>query len=443
MRALSKKQQEGHSVPTFGIILLRRSSRPGGGACWRTLLLPAALLSLVLAVAVAGRAEGFIYWADSNSIKRANPDGTGFGQKRQRIEYQNFIRTPPKTCGVAVDANHVYWGSRRGGIGRANLDGSEADPDFITEAESPSTLAVDGSHVYWASDGASPGSIGRANLDGTDANQHFITGLGGTQQVAVGATHIYWADAGGGIVGRANLDGSDVNPHFLVGAKPHGVGVDVTHVYWSNRRDQRWRDIGRADLDGIDIDQSFISRASRGPARLAVSAAPAGRSRGHRPSAASIYWTNPKTRWIGGASLDGRIVMGLSTFDRDPPPCGISADPLRSLSLGNARKKRNRRGTTILTVNVPDAGQVRLARTNKVKGARARARSAGRVTLPITPRGRTKRRLEAALDRPPWVGRARVRVRVTYTPNSADPTIVANTVIGVVTLVRRNVTIHR
>ena len=46
-------------------------------------------------------------------------------------------------------------------------------------------MAVDSAHVYWANEGAD--TIGRANLDGTDANQSFITGQLGLVGVAVDA----------------------------------------------------------------------------------------------------------------------------------------------------------------------------------------------------------------------------------------------------------------
>ena len=48
-------------------------------------------------------------------------------------------------------------------------------------------MAVDAGHVYWANNGTN--TIGRANLDGTDANQSFIV-LGEASDpfgVAVGA----------------------------------------------------------------------------------------------------------------------------------------------------------------------------------------------------------------------------------------------------------------
>ena len=61
----------------------------------------------------------------------------------------NFIPTAhPLPEGVAVDANHVYWANCAGcvtgtTIGRANLDGTGVDQNFITELGSAFGVAVD------------------------------------------------------------------------------------------------------------------------------------------------------------------------------------------------------------------------------------------------------------------------------------------------------------
>ena len=68
-------------------------------------------------------------------------------------------------------------------IGRANLDGTGANPNFITGATNPDGLAVDGSHIYWANSGST--TIGRANLDGVGVNQGFIPGAPSPTGVAL------------------------------------------------------------------------------------------------------------------------------------------------------------------------------------------------------------------------------------------------------------------
>src|SRR5262249_36531359 len=95
----------------------------------------------------------------------------------------------------------VYWANEGDGtIGRANVDGSGVDQDFIPGAsgEIITGVAVDGGHVYWSQflGGLPPnfGAIGRANLDGSLPNQSFIwrSDIFHTSGVAVNDAHIYW-----------------------------------------------------------------------------------------------------------------------------------------------------------------------------------------------------------------------------------------------------------
>jgi len=124
-----------------------------------------------------------IYWSNlGGPIGRANLNGTS--------PDQSFIAGVSNGCGVAVDGANIFWTSNVATIGRANLDGGGANASFIDE--SPSTgvtnaagVAVDGAHIYWANYGSNAtagdlSGIGRANLDGTGANPIFLpdTGLG-------------------------------------------------------------------------------------------------------------------------------------------------------------------------------------------------------------------------------------------------------------------------
>ena len=72
-----------------------------------------------------------------------------------------------------------------GTIGRANLDGSNPNEDFITGANLPTQVAVDGADIYWTSS-SGPGSIGRANLGGTGVNQSFIGGQSHPSGIVLG-----------------------------------------------------------------------------------------------------------------------------------------------------------------------------------------------------------------------------------------------------------------
>jgi streptogramin lyase len=153
-------------------------------------LLLAACLVLAAPLAFAPRAAAFVYWTNSKpgsvpkpgAVGRANLNGTG-------VDHQ-FIGDAKTVFDVAVDAAHVYW-TTGDAIGRANLDGTGVDRSFITGLSSPEGVAVDASHVYWSSYSSS--TIGRANLDGTGVNESFITGAGlpeGPTEVAVDAAHV-------------------------------------------------------------------------------------------------------------------------------------------------------------------------------------------------------------------------------------------------------------
>jgi virginiamycin B lyase len=240
---------------------------------------------------------GHVYWSTIDfsglpgTIGRANLNGT--------MADQNFIpgaTQPFASPEVAVDAAHIYWTDERAGtIARANLDGTGLDQSFITGVSDtgggtvtvpkdggPGTsnfpalrVAVDAAHVYWTN--SATGTIGRANLDGSGVNQNFIGGLGSgvnpTGGVAVDAAHVYWANAQ--TIGRANLDGTAMNLNFITAGAPDGVAVDAGHVYWANDLgfaaqpgSQSWS-IGRADLDGRAVNLSFITGATQ-PLGVAV-----------------------------------------------------------------------------------------------------------------------------------------------------------------------------
>jgi hypothetical protein len=82
---------------------------------------------------------------------------------------------------------------------------------------------VDTTHINWGTDGD---TIGRAKLDGTGVDNNFITGANIVTGLAVDSKHIYWTNQQGSSVGRANLDASGVNPAFSAGALgPCGVAI--------------------------------------------------------------------------------------------------------------------------------------------------------------------------------------------------------------------------
>ena len=221
--------------------------------------------------------SALVFAADAHAvIGRADLDGSNVNE--------NFIGGSGGYS-VAVGDGHVYWTNSEK-IGRADLDGSSVNQSFIDLGSShPGNLAVDGQYIYWTS---SDNSIGRASLDGTGVNQAFIVNPAGNQArdtlyaVAVDSSHIYWswAEAASATaqswIGRANLDGTGVDKKFLnthaagsayYGA-PVGLAVNADGIYWAEGVV-----IGRADLDGTDVTSPFVTPCGSGSSLSDCSAA--------------------------------------------------------------------------------------------------------------------------------------------------------------------------
>ena len=129
---------------------------------------------------------------------------------------------------VARAAAYVYWTDSNGAaIGRAGLDGSGADPSFISTLGFPEAIAVDPEHIYWTN---ATEAVGRAGIDGVRIDHEFIEGTGTVSGVAVGSGHIYWSNRTDGTIGRARLDGTRVDQDFISGAAgPGHLAVDGSH----------------------------------------------------------------------------------------------------------------------------------------------------------------------------------------------------------------------
>ncbi len=164
-----------------------------------------------------------VYWHTYRHIGRAKLNGAS-------VE-PDLVTTEELIDGVAVDARHIYWTTGRG-IGRSSLTGGQVEPDFLPLTRSAEgggfSIAVQGDYIYWAATGGH--SVGRARIDGTNANPNFIDGLDYVSSLALGGGFIYWEAeetferAGRRWIGRANVSGADVRrrlfevPRRLVGA---------------------------------------------------------------------------------------------------------------------------------------------------------------------------------------------------------------------------------
>ena len=203
-------------------------------------------------------------------------------------ETYNFLLS--QICGTPTPTRRMYWTNvGTSTIGRANLNGQNVNPSFITNADNPFGMAADGRYIYWASHVSN--TICRAGVDGQNVNQSFITGASRPYWVAVDNRYIYWTNALGNTIGRADLDGQNVNQNFIItGNGPFGLAVDSSHIYWTNTTTET---IGRADLDGQNVNQNFIVPGPIGLYGLAV-------------DSSYIYWADTGSNRIGRADLDGQ-----------------------------------------------------------------------------------------------------------------------------------------
>ena len=397
----------------------------GGNLPRRAVLLLAALL--VAFLAVAPRADAFVFWTKLGGIGRANLDGTGVDQSFITLKGGRTVAN-----GVAVDASHVYWshytiGATTGAIGRANLDGTKVDGTFIPDAgRHPGGVAVDDAHIYWAnaettnSPQLNGGSIGRANLDGSGVDQQFIPGgspfgVSEARGPAVNASHIYWSETTA-TIGRANLDGTGIEDSFIEfpGGEPTiplAVAVDSDHVYWANLGEGAGPTadgtIGRASIDGTGVERGFLTGVGT-PTGVAV-------------DDAHIYWThlgqgNPSNGTIGRASIDGTgvergFITGVGT------PSALAVDSSNDFSFGQVKKDEST-GTATLTVKIAEGpGKLRLAKSETLKADKEGIKRVGappRTKLAIRPKGKARKRLNKK-------GKATVKVRVTYSPAGGSP----------------------
>ena len=282
----------------------------------------------VILPAIAARADAFVYWS-------GNPRaGEGFiGRAPLTGGSPSFLLSNLFGAqGIAVDTNFIYWANGPNFIGRANLNGTNPNGNFIGFIGTPTALAVDSTHgfIYWVDQHA--GTIGRASLSGGSINDSLIDTLGPATGVAVDGTHgfVYWSlnpRAGAGLIGRANLDGS--SPNFtllsnLFGAQ--GITLDSNFLYWANGPDE----IGRANLDGSSPNPSFIIGARVGT----PTGAPAGTPTGLAVDGTSVYWADHVDETIGRAPVSGGSTVNNFFIRTLGDPTGVAVDGLLSASPG-------------------------------------------------------------------------------------------------------------
>ena len=216
-------------------------------------LVPSVRNATGLAIDVAGSK---LYWTEQTGnttgrIRRANLNGTNV-----RL-VKNLTSVPH---GIVVDAANgkIYVTNAWGKIQRLNVDGSNFQPNLITDLESPKGLALDvsGGQVYWTE---MSGRIRRANLDGSNV-EDVATGLGTPINIAIFDNTVYWTEKIGensGEIRFVNLQGNVVTRNSFTQGFPVGIAVDAVErtFYWTTSHGK----IGRQALDGSNFQPNFVT----------------------------------------------------------------------------------------------------------------------------------------------------------------------------------------
>jgi cadherin-like protein len=172
--------------------------------------------------------EQHIYWASRNGGTVGRADINGQNVQGAYVPAHGA----GETNGVAVDATHVYWTTRGDGVHNAGIFraplADTSTPELIVPAPSDAWLqiAVDSEHLYFSRYSAA-GWIGRADLDGTNADFEFISTAGhpnGSYPVGIALAPGATASSNADLAGLSLTEGA-LAPAFSALTTSYGLQV--------------------------------------------------------------------------------------------------------------------------------------------------------------------------------------------------------------------------
>jgi methionine-rich copper-binding protein CopC len=177
--------------------------------------------------------NGWVYSSGNSGIRRVRTNGSGATELLSgNGQFASYL------YGVDVDDNYIYFGNdydKR--IGRANLDGTGVNYDWVNLASSLNFAASDmaraGNYLFFGQGGNVTGrNIGRVNIDGTSPVIVATDSDSGVAGIAADDSFVYWIDYHRGEVGRVSHDGSNADDNFITGLLyPWDIVPTSTHLY--------------------------------------------------------------------------------------------------------------------------------------------------------------------------------------------------------------------
>jgi hypothetical protein len=243
---------------------------------------------------------------------------------------------------LATDSKYIYWtntgvrdaeGNPKDGggtIGRAELDGNEAsiEAELICGAANPQDIAVNAASIYWAN-AAKDGNrhaIGRATIEGKEANQEFYPTGEIPYGVALDASHVYFTknneNGTGSFILRIPLGGGTQEIIFVANeAGLRGVALDATYVYWAAQNEHA---IGRIPI--VDFPEFGLCETTVGCSKEFVIEIK-GNLGGLAVNASHLYWSVNGDAGINPGNDLYRYLPGSEGLeDLTPGPTGNGAE---------------------------------------------------------------------------------------------------------------------
>ncbi len=194
-----------------------------------------------------GVSASHVYWTTTNSNGTGSVVRMPIGGGGTESVTSATGEANPTPCGVTTDGTYVYWANLGTySIARAKLSTfgtlSDVEGQFVPlgTGVKPCGIAVTSAAIYWGVYRTNTTghddlgtSIGRANINGTGPDNNFIPGVYGVNGLSISGNYLYWsseADSTGdgtkGSIGRAGLNGGGAQPMISNLELPWGVAVD-------------------------------------------------------------------------------------------------------------------------------------------------------------------------------------------------------------------------